>query len=61
MDGQGTRMHLALLRAEVAAARIEALTLAEPEVGRLWRTEAAFAEASGRWRSRTCGCRNPRS
>ncbi|MBM9595076.1 helix-turn-helix domain-containing protein [Roseitranquillus sediminis] len=45
MDQPGTRMHLALLRAEVAAARIEALTLAEPETGRLWRTEAAFAEA----------------
>ena len=45
MDGHETRMPLALLRAEVAAARIEALTLAEPEVGRLWRTEAAFAEA----------------
>ena len=39
------RMHMALLRAEVISARIDALTLAEPEIGRLWRTEAAFAEA----------------
>ena len=39
------RMHLALLRAEVIAARIEAQTAAEPAMGRLWRTETAFVEA----------------
>lgn len=38
-------LHLALLRAEVIAARIEAQTAAEPALGRLWRTETTFVEA----------------
>lgn len=38
-------LHLPLLRAEVSAARIEGVLRAEPEVGRLWRMEASFAEA----------------
>ena len=38
-------IHLALLTAEVAAARLEAILQCEPELGRLWRIEAAFGEA----------------
>ncbi|MCW3784449.1 helix-turn-helix domain-containing protein [Defluviimonas salinarum] len=43
--GIASGLHLDLLRAEISAARIEAVLRAEPEIGRLWRTEAAFGEA----------------
>ena len=39
------------LRAEVLAARLEAMARAEPEVGNLWRSEIALANkmARGLW------------
>lgn len=36
------------LETEVLAAQLEALTRAEPEVGNLWRSELALAEADAR-------------
>lgn len=40
-----SKMHLALLRAEIAAANIAARMATDFRLGRLWRAEAAFAEA----------------